>query len=61
MASQPCRWPKPIYYVAFGSTFNVGDLVKVEAVGSSLAVDLNARQVNEVTIIHDDTNTLYFQ
>ncbi|RSM19181.1 hypothetical protein CDV31_001857 [Fusarium ambrosium] len=53
--------PKPVYYVAFGSSFEVGDLVKVEAVGSSLAVDFVARSVNEVTIIHDDTNTLYFQ
>ena len=32
-----------------------------EGVMGTTTNDFNARQVNKVTIIHDDTNMLYFQ
>ncbi|KAK7432059.1 hypothetical protein QQZ08_001349 [Neonectria magnoliae] len=49
--------PKAVYHIAAGETFQVGQLVKVEMVGNSLAVDSVVSQTNDVTLIHDDSNT----
>lgn len=52
--------PQMIYYVATGERFQAGQLVKVERLGSSMAVDFNARQTNNVTLIHNDDMTFDF-
>ncbi|KAM0229089.1 hypothetical protein ACHAPO_010244 [Fusarium lateritium] len=53
--------PKATYYVSFGNNFQVGELVKAEMVGNTMAIDFVARQTNEVTLIHDDTFTFAFE
>ncbi|KAL5610442.1 hypothetical protein FOBRF1_006559 [Fusarium oxysporum] len=52
--------PKATYYVTFGNNFQVGELVKAEMVGNTMAVDFVARQTMEVTLIHDETYTFSF-
>ncbi|KAM0420382.1 hypothetical protein ACHAPT_011802 [Fusarium lateritium] len=52
--------PKAIYYVAAGENFQVGQLINAEMVGVSQPVDFEARQSNEVVIVHADY-TLSFQ
>jgi len=53
--------PSAIYYVATGERFSAGDLVKVELIGASIAVDFAARQANSVTLIHDENNQFTFE
>jgi hypothetical protein len=53
--------PSAVYYVAAGERFYAGDLVKVELIGVSIAVDFVARGTNSVTLIHDENNQFSFE
>ncbi|KAG6009554.1 hypothetical protein E4U54_008518 [Claviceps lovelessii] len=44
--------PQAVYYVAAGEAFDVGALVKVEMMASTMAVDFNLHGVNTVTLVH---------
>ncbi|KAG6016119.1 hypothetical protein E4U43_004210 [Claviceps pusilla] len=44
--------PQAVYYVAAGEAFDVGALVKVEMMASTMAVDFNLRGSNTVTLVH---------
>ncbi|KAG5938670.1 hypothetical protein E4U53_007961 [Claviceps sorghi] len=53
--------PQLVFYVAAGDSFNVGDLVKVEMMATTQAVDFNARGTNDVTLVHRDDMLFYFE
>lgn len=52
--------PQLIYHVATGERFQAGQLVKVERIGATMAVDFNARGTNNVTLIHNEDMTFDF-
>ncbi|KAK8137471.1 hypothetical protein PG984_002964 [Apiospora sp. TS-2023a] len=53
--------PQAIYHVAAGTRFKVGDIVKVEMLGNTMAVDFNMRGTNNVALVHAEDMTFYFQ
>ncbi|KAL2793185.1 hypothetical protein BJX66DRAFT_339091 [Aspergillus keveii] len=46
--------PQMVYHVATGQRFDAGQLVKVEQLGSTIAVDFNQRGTNNVVIVHNE-------
>ncbi|KAK7910617.1 hypothetical protein PG985_013098 [Apiospora marii] len=53
--------PQAIYHVGVGTRFKVGDIVKAEMLGNTMAVDFNMRGTNNVTLVHAEDMTFYFQ
>jgi hypothetical protein len=52
--------PQAIFHVATGDRFDAGQLVKVEMLGATMAVDFNTRGTNDVTLIHNANNEFEF-
>jgi hypothetical protein len=53
--------PQAIYHVGAGDRFSAGELVKVEMMTNTMAVDFNSRGTNDVTLIHGDDMLFTFR
>ncbi|KAJ5356234.1 hypothetical protein N7517_010843 [Penicillium concentricum] len=53
--------PQMVYHVATGARFEVGELVKVEQIGATMAVDFNLRGSNNVVLIHNENGGFEFE
>ncbi|EPS28333.1 hypothetical protein PDE_03279 [Penicillium oxalicum 114-2] len=52
--------PQMVYHVATGERFSVGELVKVERIGATMAVDFNIRGSNDIVLIHNENGEFEF-